>query len=54
MGRVITECVEKRDNCEIVAGVDKVVVEAPFPVVDDISKVNDDADVIIDFSPEFW
>ena len=50
MGRVITECVEKRDNCEIVAGVDKVVVEAPFPVVDDISKVNDDADVIIDFS----
>ena len=22
MGRVITECVEKRDNCEIVAGVE--------------------------------
>lgn len=50
MGRVITECVEKRDNCEIVAGVDKVAVEAPFPVVDDISKVSVDADVIIDFS----
>lgn len=50
MGRVITNCITQRDNCEIVAGVDIFDGEANFPVFKNFAEVNVDADVIIDFS----
>ena len=51
MGRVIQNVVENRDNCEIVAGVDKFCdSSAPFPVYQQLSEVKEEADVIIDFS----
>ncbi len=50
MGRVITNCIAQKDNCEIVAGVDIFDGEADFPVFKSFAEVNVDADVIIDFS----
>ncbi len=51
MGRVITDCVSKRDDCRIVAGID-LNTEAlnGYPVYDSFDKISEDADVIIDFS----
>ena len=51
MGRVIRSCVEKRDDCKIVAGVDPVNdAQADFPVFSNCYDIDIDADVIIDFS----
>ena len=51
MGRVITEIVEKDDNCKIVAGFDiNDYLKNEYPVYTDISKCTQKADVIIDFS----
>jgi 4-hydroxy-tetrahydrodipicolinate reductase len=51
MGKVISSLVADRDDCEIVAGVDKVAFSGtPFPQFADISSVNVSADAIIDFS----
>ena len=51
MGRVIQDVVSKRDNCHIVAGVDKFCDNsASFPIYASLSEVNEDADVVIDFS----
>jgi len=51
MGRVIQSVVGNRDNCCIVAGVDRYNDNsAPFPVYEKLSEVNEEADVIIDFS----
>ena len=51
MGRVIQSVVANRDNCEIVAGVDRYNDNsAPFPVYEKLSDVKEKADVIIDFS----
>ncbi len=51
MGRVITNCVKARENCEIVAGVDlNTAAENGFPVFPKIEECNVDADVILDFS----
>lgn len=51
MGKVIQSVVANRDNCEIVAGVDRFNDgSAPFPVYEKLSEVNEKADVIIDFS----
>lgn len=50
MGRVITNCIAQRDNCEIVAGVDLFDGEANFPVFKSFEDVQVEADVIIDFS----
>lgn len=51
MGKVIQNIVEKRDDCEVVAGVDKYDDGArPFPVYASINDVKEDADVVIDFS----
>ncbi len=51
MGRVISNIVADRDDCQIVAGVDKITEKyADFDVFDSISKVNCEADAIIDFS----
>ena len=51
MGRAISDICNKNPNTEIVAGLD-INTESPFgyPVYDDISKINEIADVIIDFS----
>jgi len=51
MGRVITDCVSKRDDCKIVAGVD-LNTESLFgyPVYNSFDKITEKADVIIDFS----
>ena len=51
MGRVIQDVVNKRDDCEIVAGVDKFNDNcASFPVYASLNEVKEDADVVIDFS----
>lgn len=51
MGRVIANCILDRDDCEVVAGVDKVAEQyARFPVYSEIGQVAEKADVIIDFS----
>lgn len=51
MGGVIQSVISAREDCKIVAGVDKLNSgTAPFPVYDSIKKVSEDADVIIDFS----
>ena len=51
MGKVIANVVDLRDDCEIVAGVDKYNDgSAAFPVYEKLSDVKEDADVVIDFS----
>ncbi len=51
MGRVITAAVAERDDCRIVAGIDKnTAQEAGFPVFESPEDVTVKADVIIDFS----
>lgn len=50
MGHVITKCVENKENCEIVAGVDINECDAPYPIFASFSEIDVDADVIIDFS----
>ena len=50
MGRVIAECVKKREGCQIACGIDKADFSAEFPVYNDISDVKETVDVIIDFS----
>ncbi len=51
MGKVIQSVVSTRDDCEIVAGVDLNTEEnGSFPVYSTIFQVNEDADVIIDFT----
>lgn len=50
MGRVIADIASKRDDCEIVAGVDKFPQDCSFPVYESIFDVSEKADAIIDFS----
>lgn len=51
MGKVIASVVSARDDCEIVAGVDKFNDNtAGFPVYEKLDEVNEKADVVIDFS----
>ncbi len=51
MGRFITAIADGRDDCEIVAGVDKdAVMLSDYPVFSSFSDIKCDADVIIDFS----
>ncbi len=50
MGKVITELVKQRDDCEIVAGVDINTQSDSYPVFDCIEKIDIDADVVVDFS----
>lgn len=50
MGQVITDCIRKREDCEIVAGVDIGEGTADYPVFKSFSEISVDADVIIDFS----
>lgn len=51
MGKVIQSIVSNRDDCTVVAGVDKYDDgNRPFPVYATIGEVTENADVIIDFS----
>ena len=51
MGKVIQSVVSERDDCEIIAGVDKYNDGLrPFPVYESISEVKEKADAVIDFS----
>lgn len=51
MGKVIQALVSNREDCTIVAGVDKYNDgSSDFPIYDTIDKVSEEADVIIDFS----
>ncbi|MBQ9532191.1 MAG: 4-hydroxy-tetrahydrodipicolinate reductase [Eubacterium sp.] len=51
MGKVIQSVVDARENCNIVAGVDKYNDNlSPFPVYSSLREVKEEADVIIDFS----
>lgn len=50
MGRVIADIVSKREDCEIIAGVDKFPKDCSFPVYESISEITDKADAVIDFS----
>ena len=50
MGKAITACVENRNDCKIVAGIDLANDESSFPIFKSFNDINVDADVIIDFS----
>lgn len=51
MGRVITDIINKKDDIDIVAGVDLDVSQnGPFPVFKSFDDITTTADVIIDFS----
>ena len=51
MGKNIAECISKKDDCRIVAGIDIVTQEnSPFPIYKNADNFTGKADVIIDFS----
>lgn len=50
MGKTIQSVVSGRENCEIVAGVDLNTQSDNFPIYDSIDKVQEQADVVIDFT----
>lgn len=50
MGKVVAELCKSRENFEICAGVDPAMPNCDFPVYSQISEVEEDPDVIIDFS----
>lgn len=50
MGKTIQSVVAGRENCEIVAGVDLNTQSDNFPIYDSIDKVQEQADVVIDFT----
>ncbi len=51
MGKAIVKATQNHNDCEIAAGVDKVIdFQAPFPIYNSINNVKEEADVIIDFS----
>lgn len=51
MGKVIAEVISTRSDCKVIAGIDKVTEQyADFPIVDNVSKLPEKPDVIIDFS----
>lgn len=50
MGGFVAEAIEKENDMQVVAGIDKITADQPFPIFSDFSKINTDAQVIIDFS----
>ena len=50
MGHVIRSVVAGREDCTVVAGVDFNTQAADFPIYKTIAEVQEEADVIIDFS----
>ena len=50
MGKVITNCVAERDDCEIVAGLDVNTTDnGLYPIFGSADDIDVKADVIIDF-----
>ena len=51
MGKTVYSCIQERDDCKVVAGIDIYTEQyADFPIVDAPDKLPVKADVIIDFS----
>ncbi|MDD4698743.1 MAG: 4-hydroxy-tetrahydrodipicolinate reductase [Oscillospiraceae bacterium] len=51
MGKVVTACINKRDDCKIVAGIDlNTEMLNGYPVFSNFSDIDKNFDVIIDFS----
>ena len=51
MGKVVADLISADPDMEVVEGVDnRADMDAAFPIMDSINKVNVDADVVIDFS----
>lgn len=51
MGKVVADLISADPDMEVVVGVDsRADMDASFPIMDSINKVNVDADVVIDFS----
>lgn len=51
MGRVINDVIKSRNDCEVIAGIDKIATPYDsFPVVEKPSLLAEKPDVIIDFS----
>lgn len=51
MGKVICDVVSSRDDCQVVAGIDKITdTYSDFPIVSKVSDLSVKPDVIIDFS----
>ena len=51
MGNVLQSIISKRDDCEIVAGVDiNTTPNGVFPIYSSFNEVSENADVVIDFS----
>ncbi len=51
MGRVIADVISGRDDCKVLAGVDKVTAQySDFPIFAAVGELNEKPDVIIDFS----
>lgn len=51
MGRAVAQCVNEREDCKIVAGIDKIAsVDLGFPIFESFEQFKGNADVIIDFS----
>ncbi len=51
MGKVISSCIEGRDDCKVIAGIDPLNTQSDtFAVYKSVLDFKDEADVIIDFS----
>lgn len=51
MGKVVADLISADPDMEVVVGVDRIAdMDAAFPIMDNINKVNVAADVVIDFS----
>ncbi|MBR6044783.1 MAG: 4-hydroxy-tetrahydrodipicolinate reductase [Ruminococcus sp.] len=50
MGRVIAEIISGREDCRVIAGIDKLSGGAEFPIVHSFNDLPAKPDVIIDFS----
>ena len=51
MGKVIVEVISGRDDCKVIAGIDKVTAQyGDFPIFSTVGELNVKPDVIIDFS----
>ncbi len=50
MGKVLQELIAKRDDCEVVAGIDSLKQKIDVPVFSTLDECDINADVLIDFS----
>lgn len=52
MGKVVQTAVEENPEVTLVAGINRIQKEAPFPAYQDLAAVRENADAVIDFSHE--